>query len=415
MPHESNRARKSTRTSTVQVGSNSRKAETSNMFNRRRVILRQYLNLQHDKQLKSRRKKLLFAVCVSVLLVGGGLVCQNASVASSSMAATFPTRPVNDYDEEALTTTCRFLDLLVLSDRENTEIPLKGLINSLLHYTTSPIHLNVVTSTPEIPWLRQLESSSPHFKVTLHSPHNLLQRSTRLVNETSLQLAHPSSAFAIQKIFLPELPFMLSSPQNKKVLMIDDDQVYFEDITPLYDYMHLAPNHVSLLCARDRFNLRKICLKQGVPHNCDDELYCVTGLVGFPIYNQTARTTLVQTLVQTTQEMMTEYPNSVASQADQDIFNRFFRSQKHSDVQNIPCEWSCGTDECGKVLGKIKCRNCETNKCKAFHYQSKSYLTNVTQMRPEVSWNYYFEKDPKELLKTTFDPRISEACNSQIV
>lgn len=173
----------------------------------------------------------------------------------------------------------------------------------------------------------------------------------------------------------------------------------------------MAPNDISLLCTRDRFNLRKICRKQGVPHNCDDELYCVTGLIGFPISNQTARTSLVHTLVQTTHEMMAEYPDSVASQADQDIFNRFFRSQKH-DVHNIPCEWSCGTDECGKVLGKIKCRSCETKKRKAFHYQSKSYLANVTQLRQEVSWNYYFEKDPTEL-KTIFDRHVSEVCSIQ--
>lgn len=312
-------------------------------------------------------------------------------------------------NEEEEAVDCRFLDLLILSDRENTEIPLKGLVNSLLNYTSSPIHLNVVTRAPDIPWLKQLESR--YLKVSLHNPHKLLDRSIALVNQTNLVLAHPSSTFAIQKLFLPELPLELSSPENEKFLMIDDDIVVFEDITPLYGLIHEAPtDHISLLCAPDHFNLRKICWKRGVPHNCDDKLYCVTGLVGFPIRNRTARTGLIQSLEQTTHEMMVEYPNSTASQADQDIFNRFFRFHKHSNVQNIPCEWACGTDECGKVLGKMNCRNCNKKNCKAFHYQSKSYLQNFTQLRPEVSWNYYFEKDSKQLRETVFDLEVLESC-----
>ncbi|CAB9506174.1 expressed unknown protein [Seminavis robusta] len=336
---------------------------------------------------------------------------------------------------------CRSLDLVVLSSRvNNTEIPLKGFVHSLLSYTTSPIHLHVVSSAPSsrYQWLHQITNATSneksYFRVSFYNPRKLLQRSLDLIESSNLTLGHPSSRYAIQKLFLPELDIRLSSPENTKVLMIDDDQIYFEDITPLYEYIHTPQQdqqQLSLLCAPDRFNIRKICKRRGVPHNCHDDLYCVSGLVGFPMRNHTARHQLVHELEQTAHDMMQEYPNSIASQADQDIFNRFFRyksnghrtaddnnnnnsssttAAEQQQVQVIPCEWSCGTDECGKVLGNMQCRNCDWKKCKAFHYQVKSFLENHQQRKSEWAWRHYFEMDSLQLLQETFIPNVQQAC-----
>lgn len=224
----------------------------------------------------------------------------------------------------------------------------------------------------------------------------------------------------MQKLFLPELPMHLSSSSNHKVLMIDDDQIYFEDITPLYEFIHESPNDISLLCAPDKFNLRKICRGKRagpVTHNCHDELYCVTGLMGFPIRHPESRSALIQTLERTSHDMMLEYPNFVDKQAGQDVFNRFFRFHYQTSgnatspsVQVIPCEWSCGTDECGKILGRMGCRNCDVSKCKAFHYQVKSFLESQKQQKAEWSWEYYEMDDSLYLLENTYIPRVKGLC-----
>jgi hypothetical protein len=128
-------------------------------------------------------------------------------------------------------------------------------------------------------------------------------------------------------------------------------------------------------------------------------------MVGFPL-TQPARDDLIRSFQQTCQEMTKEYPNSTSSQADQDIFNRYYRFHRQH-VQLIPCRWSCGTDECGKRLGT--CRGCKPP-CNAFHFQVKSFLENITQRQKEWSWNYYFEMDPHQLMENNFTHRIQEKC-----
>jgi len=357
----------------------------------------------------------------------------------------------NDDDDEV----CRFVDLVVLSDRENSEVPLRALVNSLLRYTLNPIHLNVVVSYANynqnavnvnvnvntnntLKWLRDLNGTTDHFRITFHHSERLLRRSMALVKSASLQLGHPSSQFAIQKLYLStDLPNLTaSSPRNQQVLMIDDDQIFLEDITPLFRLIHDRPNDVALLCTPDKFNLRKICKKPGLAHNCDDTLYCVTGLVGFPVSSNNdvphnnkhnnnttnnAKQWLVEQLEQSAHEMMVEYPNSTITQADQDIFNRFFRSQQRQrrhgggggGVHTLPCEWSCGTDECGKRFRH--CRSCDIDRCKALHFQVKAYQEHLPPRKNNQtwSWDYYFRMDSRTLLEEFHDRiHVLKACGT---
>ena len=158
------------------------------------------------------RSRIAFLVAAFASFLGGnlyGLVSRKLAADSRSDLSIDSPVAISSDTLQKETLTCRYLDLLVLSDRNNTEVPLRALVNSLLTYTSSPIHLHLVTraTSSTIQWLTELQSLL--FRVTLYHPRKLLQRSVNLIRTSSLKLVHPSSKFAIQKLYLPEIPLRL--------------------------------------------------------------------------------------------------------------------------------------------------------------------------------------------------------------
>jgi hypothetical protein len=302
------------------------------------------------------------------------------------------------------------LDLVVMSDRDpnpNGTQPLKALVNSLLMYTTHPINLNVVTKT-RLPWLDALNSSPEYFRVYYHHPRNIYAKSQALIERANYRSKHYLAIFANAKLFLSTLDY---PPDTfPKVLMLDDDMVFYEDITRLVDLVRQHPNRLSLHCPEDAHRVKSYFIDKKIPHNGHASRYCIAGMIGFPLGNDTA-TALSQTLV----EMNLEYPGLQSPvAADQDVVNRYLAKHYNDTcdtggencnkgVDLIPCEWSCDWISCrGK---QTRCSNCP-NHCRAYHFLYKSYKKHKHFGRKELNWDYYHEPTPLDVLLSIFVPRI---------
>jgi lipopolysaccharide biosynthesis glycosyltransferase len=294
------------------------------------------------------------------------------------------------------------LDLVVLSDRggPNSIQPLKALVNSILLYTTHPINLNVVTKD-HYPWLDALNEASQNvFRVYYHSPSIIFAQSQALVNATGATSIHYSSVFAFQKLFLSTLTY--PSGTLSKVLMLDDDMVFYEDITPLVDLVRKNPDSLSLYCPVDPTRVEKFF--GTTPDNGHTERYCNSGMMGLPLGNRTA-----ELFAKAMSNMKRKYPHMVFRVADQDVVNRYFA--EHDDdgsVDYIPCDWSCDFNSCQKK--QAPCSNClNAKKCRGYHFLAKGYKQHKKMGRKEWNWDYYYSFEPFDLLNTTFGPRVEKA------
>jgi lipopolysaccharide biosynthesis glycosyltransferase len=244
--------------------------------------------------------------------------------------------------------TVKRLDLVVLSDRggpDNTQ-PLKALVNSILLYTTHPINLNVVTKNA-LPWLDALNEAEQNvFRVYYHSPSIIFAQSQALVNATGATSIHYSSVFAFQKLFLSTLTY--PSGTFSKVLMLDDDMVFYADITPLVDLVRENPDSLSLYCPVDPTRVKEYF--GTTPDNGHTERYCISGMMGLPLGNRTA-----ELFAKAMINMKRQYPRMVLRVADQDVVNRHY-AEHHDDgsVDFIPCDWSCDFNSCQKKTGSLQ-------------------------------------------------------------
>lgn len=294
------------------------------------------------------------------------------------------------------------LDLVVLSDRGTftREQPLKALVNSILLYTTRPVNLNIVTSV-QMPWLGALNSSQ--FRVHFHPTSKVYARTRALIQRTRISSTHYSARHAFQKLFLSTLDYPKGT--GRKVLMLDDDMVFYEDLTPLADLVMRNPSRLSLYCQLDPGRVKFYF--QNRPHNGDSEKYCISGMMGLPLGNGTAE--LFETAAT---EMKLEYPDIKFAVADQNVVNRVYAHHKES-VDLIPCEWSCDWISCNKTVGI--CKNCPTGICRSYHFNARTYTKHASMPKPEWNWDYYHDLDSKFVLLSSFLPRVKSACSGAVL
>ena len=91
------------------------------------------------------------------------------------------------------------IHVVVISDRNRSDYPLRALVNSILNYTNTPITLNIVTSN-NIEFLDGINSN--FFRVNYHNPTPLLSSSRKVIRETGFKSLHYSAHFAMQKLFI---------------------------------------------------------------------------------------------------------------------------------------------------------------------------------------------------------------------
>jgi hypothetical protein len=381
----------------------------------------------------------LVAFSGSLVLVSYGVLLRFNRTMPSSSSPAAASRKSN-----ATAAPC-FIEIVVMSDRNNSELPLKGLVNSILQHTTRPVTLHIVTTAHTIPWLQQLHSQ--YFQIYLYDPieHGLYNRSQHLINQTSFRPFHYSANFAISKIYLPLLPYRKTQQQHQnapKILMLDDDIVFYKDLAPLWDdILYQNPDRMSLYCPVEPRFVQMYFTGRDAPHNGDTERYCNSGMMGFPIRNeQRIQHRIVQMLEDATVHMMREYPRIFYTLADQDIVNRAFVENKH-DIDLIPWEWGCNNGTCKdpSLAGHSSlCPNFETQQqkqnnhhnhhpqqhlpatvqqnqtCYSFHFLAHHYQHHLVFQNPQLEYDTTFRLDPVKLLHTVFHPRIEKGIANVI-
>lgn len=321
------------------------------------------------------------------------------------------------------------LQLTIVSDRNTTNGPIRGggrnkkafvikaLVNSILKYTTNPVDLYIVTSPNsfELQYLQELDESSPAFNVYPIWVEPLLQHSRHVMNISGFTSYHYSTTFAMVKPFLSVAKDQFCE-HTRKVLLLDDDHVFFEDVSPLYQYVLEQPDKVSLYCPIDRRRVDRTLVRQGVPHNGDKIRYCISGMLGIPINNSTSSADRFE---QAAINMVKEYPNYTYWFADQDIVNRAFAEQPESTYHLIPCEWSCDCNSCRNQVNQ-SCKNCKLSPgatCRAYHYLDQTWFQTYKfeHLKQEHQWQYYYNLNSTELLHEEFIPRVAKhagACQT---
>lgn len=316
------------------------------------------------------------------------------------------------------------IDLVVVSNRGfNEAVPLRAFVNSLLSYTSEKINLNVVTETA-LPWLDDLNGTE-YFSVFYHEPHVLAKRTKRLLNETQYSSKHYSAFVSSMKLFLPTLQFSGGTAASK-VLLVDDDVVFYNDVAPLMRGILKHPDKLSLACPVDARRVETYWTKRNRTRNGHSKRFCQGGWMGLPVGEHTSRK-----LAESLDRIVKEYPeldNFRWSAADQDAINRYLADYLPAEcdgtrddslkqcidapVHLIPCEWSCDWHSCGKGVGSrgdgnlaMPCENCP-QKCKAFHFLKRSYTKKriIKKWEPVTErWGYYDHMSSLTLLAEFVD------------
>ena len=298
---------------------------------------------------------------------------------------TFPISNVNNC-------SASYLNLVVVSDRNASPVPLRAFVNSLLLYASRPIRLNVVSKVG-IPWLEAL--SSKEFLVYRHDPKELIMRTETLINATGFKSTHYSAAFGVQKLFLPTLTY---ESGVEKVLVLDDDMVFYTDIAPLVNIVMK-----DTVLPFDPLRIDKYFRGPNREHNGHDKAYCISGMMGLPLGEETSRL-----FEEATKNMTREYPNATYKVADQDVVNRYF-AENNDGVQRIPCEWSCDVQSCNFKVGR--CQNCPSKVCHSMHFTAGWYKTDLDMGKQQWNWDYFDKFDPATVLRFTFRPRLNRTCS----
>lgn len=216
-----------------------------------------------------------------------------------------------------------------------------------------------------------------------------MESSLHLMKTSNFSTSHYSGPFAMQKLFLADLPY---PPSVRKVLMLDDDYIFLSDPTALVTDILLADVYkVNLHCPTDSW---RIGFHSGT-HYPGRSRYCISGIMGLPIQKTTT-----ELFVNATFLVMKDYPNFKSKFADQDVVNRVLYAYPDR-YSLIPCYWSCDINSCKEGFEKKKCKNCDLAQhgetCKAVHFLNKEYKNKRTFEREEYSWDYYFNADMKKL------------------
>ena len=222
------------------------------------------------------------------------------------------------------------IHIVVVSDREQSDFPLKGLINSILNFTSIPVTVNVVTSKDNIPFLDNLNTTS-YFTTKYHNSTTTLQLSQQLMRESGFKTLHYSAKYGMQKLFLNNLRL---PPETRKFLVLDDDITFFTDIAPLWQTIMSSPHKISLYCPEDVNRVNHYFTNKRAPDNGHSTRYCNSGMFALPV-----RSNFTQLAIEATHKMVNQYDFSY-SVADQDIVNRML-AENNSDYEFIPCNWAC--------------------------------------------------------------------------
>jgi hypothetical protein len=339
------------------------------------------------------------------------------------------------------------LHFVVMSDRQhNVQLPLRALIHSLLRHVSIPVAVHVVTGAQSIQnghldWLDKIDS--PYFQIHIYNYEQLgyLTNAKQLTQFYNFRSNHRSMPYTLVKPFVSNLPF----PRNdtiQRVLMIDDDVVFWND--PVQLFQTLPANKLAMSCPIDTRRVEKYFLRPNQPHNGHGSRYCNSGMVHIPVQYETRRlheqlgimtNSVLDMFFNATQQMTTEYPHAVYPTSDQDIYNRVFATHEN-EMGNIPCQWHCDYNSCRK--GPTQCFNCPevdkenggTEQCQAYHFDNHAYSSGIKEEttttssdnnnkekkkirkvrmdKPEQTFAYYFDSPTTtlELLYTQFWPRV---------
>jgi hypothetical protein len=302
----------------------------------------------------------------------------------------------------------RCMDLLVVSDRgSRVTMPFQGLVHSILAYTSMPVRLNVVSSS-SLAWLNEIANQTKHFSVFYHDPKPLFEQAENLIKNTGYNSTHYSSGHAAIKLFLPNLAF---PPGTQKVLFMDDDSVFYDDLTPLYDDIQANVNRLSLYCPMDPKRVQHYFTKNNRSSIGHPERYCVPALMGIPVGPNSTYTSDMSKAVAEIMQIHPDFVGRVA--ADQDGINRLYATS-HQKIDVIPCDWHCDLLSCTRSEWHTegpRCTNCPIaqtkGRCRGAHFIKKLFRDNNLDLgRPEWNWRFYNDMNATELVDKVYDPRV---------
>jgi lipopolysaccharide biosynthesis glycosyltransferase len=329
------------------------------------------------------------------------------------------------------------MSLVVLCDRGPDDSgPLVGLVNSFLASSSWCIKLHYISRYP-FAWLEDLQRP-PIFQVERHDPAHILEpRAQQLLETTGYHTTHYSGRFAMQKLFIPLLNF---SEQPDTILVIDDDMVFYEDVAKLWQIIVFNNNTpadtttmqaslplFTFYCPEDPDRVKAYFIDSNRKNNGDSKRFCNSGIIGVDVHSQYVKTLAVQVFENATNDLMQEYPDFVSTTADQDIVNRVVAGypQFVHNTDQIPCEWNCDYNSCGKTLqdpNGFHCTNCHRGTltdCYAFHFNVHSWKTDAgsnnyfqPRMNSSLTWLYYSRLNSTKLLLDMEDKLLRPLRNN---
>lgn len=283
----------------------------------------------------------------------------------------------------------KVIDILVVSDRRNSQKPFRGLVNSILAYTSMPVRFNLVG--PRLAWLDAIANVTRHFSIFYHDPKPLFEKAKLFLDETKYRSIHYSARHAAIKLFLPSLSF---PPDTQKVLFMDDDSIFYQDLVPLYDLFQQNVSRPSMYCPLDSKRVRSYFTDRNRSNIGHKERYCIPALMGIPVGPNTTFTSGLSKAVADIMRLHPGFTGGVA--ADQDGLNMWYATSSE-EIDLIPCEWHCDMNSCRRsdwLANGPNCSNCAISQtegqCKGAHFLSQAYTVNIDLGRPEWNWNYYY-------------------------
>jgi lipopolysaccharide biosynthesis glycosyltransferase len=335
------------------------------------------------------------------------------SVSTSKTVAEVPAGNILHDQNRSNALDCMFgsnntIELVLICDRiGNTTVPTRALVNSLLMYTSRPLRLHIVTAHAPIDWIDALHSQ--YFTSVYHDSAPLRNFVQQVTNQTGFHSVHHASDFVMQKLFIPLLHF--PPLHSGRVLLLDDDMVFYRDVAPLYDII-MAPSllNLSLLCPLDRIRYRRFIRNHHKELNGRYRYYCITGMMGVPVTGDN----LIRLYVKSMTEMVQDYPGYSYRFGDQDVVNRVYAS--HWDqINHIPCQWSCDYNSCHHTNGPgFNCKSTAPGHCYSYHFLGGTHVKQPLGWE-EWEWTYYYKQNPLSLLHNTYIPRLQQICQGGIV
>jgi hypothetical protein len=314
------------------------------------------------------------------------------------------------------------LHFVLLSDRKESETPLRAFVNSLLTYSSMPIGLHIVTRH-SIEWLDEMDS--PVFQVHFYNYERLgyLGNAIRLQRIFGFKSKHTSMPYPLTKPFYSNLPFPRPRAEGEdsvdRVLIIDDDILFWSDPAALFNL--LDPAKLALSCPVDPKRVNTYYTETDMASNGHLTRYCNAGMVHMPILPRRphedfgSTNDILDMYLNATAAMTKEYPKYRYQCSDQQIYNRLFADQEDR-MDNIPCDWnSC---KAGVKDKSGSCFNCPSiavaeKQCKTFHFVNSAFeganyqvdLKNAPDGSHEYS--YFFALQPLRVLHDEFLPRVA--------